>query len=172
MKNFIFIILLAFAFIAGLFSFVFAHENAENESLKGKEILEKIQTKEVQCADLNEEDFHNLGEHFMDLMMGDNYKAMNKMMEQMMGRQEEEQMHIAMGKRTSGCDLSAPFPSRGVGFMPMMMAGGNYGMMGNMMMGNFGFWGGWGILGLIFGLLIWALIILGIIALIKYIRKK
>lgn len=80
----------------------------------------KLQTKQTTCADLSEEDFSVLGEYFMGQMIGTSHEAMNTMMEQMMGKEGEEQMHVVMGKRLSGCDTSAAIPSQGVGFMPMM----------------------------------------------------
>lgn len=38
----------------------------------------------------------------------------------MMGENGEEQIHVIMGERLSGCDTSAEIPSQSVGFMPMM----------------------------------------------------
>lgn len=70
---------------------------------------------------------------------------MNTMMERMMGEESEEQMHVVMGKRLSGCDTSASLPQVGLGFMPMMwmMRGGQqspFNQTGNQMMWNS--WGG------------------------------
>lgn len=66
-------------------------------------------------------------------------------------------MHIALGKRQSGCDLNAQLPAGGAGFMPMVG-----------MMQSFG--GGWSsfITSLIFTLLLWLLILTGIIVLIRW----
>jgi putative membrane protein len=88
---------------------------------------------------------------------GDSHEAMNQMMVQMMGKQGEEQMHIALGKRQGGCDLNAQFPTGGVGFMPMVG-----------MMQNFG--GGWSsfIISLVFTILLWLLVIGGIIMLVRW----
>lgn len=122
------------------------------EEKEGKVIWEKLQTKEVTCDKLSNENFGALGEYFMRQMVGSSHEAMNTMMEQMMGKDGEEQMHVIMGKRLSGCDISAQFPQSGLGFMPMMwmMRGGENPMMGtgwgNMMDG----WNGLGFLGLIF----------------------
>ncbi len=91
---------------------------------------------------------------------------MNEMIKSMMGEQGEEQMHMVMGKRLSGCDTSAAFPSRGAGFMPMMwMMGGSNPMMG------YGDWGGFGF-GWIFMIIFWVLIILGVVALIRYLGSS
>jgi len=47
-----------------------------------------------------------------------------------------------MGKRLSGCDTSAAFPSQGVGFMPMMqmMWGGGWSWGQNQMWSGAGSW--------------------------------
>jgi len=71
----------------------------------------------------------------------------------MMGEQGEEQMHIVMGKRISGCDTGTK--------------GG-----GNPMMGG---WGGFGVMGWLSMFLFWILLILGVVALIRYLggsRKR
>ena len=97
------------------------------------------------------------------------------MMTNMMGEEGEKQMHIVMGKRVSGCDTNAQIPSNGVGFMPMMwmMGGGGNPMMGyggwNNMMGG---WGGFGILGWLSMLIFWILLILGVIALVRYLSAS
>jgi len=109
-------------------------------------------------------------------MIGDSHEAMNNMMIQMMGEKGEEQMHVVMGKRLSGCDTSAAFPSQGIGFMPMMqmMMGGWSSPFGNnstnnMMNLGFGPFGGFG---WIFMILWWVLIIAGIVALIKWLTSQ
>lgn len=138
------------------------------EEAEGKTVWEKFQAKELACKDLSDDNFATLGEYFMGQMMGTSHEAMNNMMIQMMGEQGEEQMHVVMGKRLSGCDTSAAFPSQGVGFIPMMsmMTGGG----GNSMM-NFGFtpfgWFAW-----IFMILWWVLVITGIVALIKWLTSQ
>ncbi|MBI2021916.1 SHOCT domain-containing protein [Candidatus Daviesbacteria bacterium] len=131
------------------------------EEQEGKEIWEKLQAKEVTCDKLSDNDFGALGEYFMGQMVGSSHEAMNTMMENMMGKQGEEQMHIILGKRSSGCDTNAKLPS-GYNFMPMMwMMGGG----GNPMMG----WGGgFGIFGWVTMIAIFLLLILGVIALIRY----
>ena len=153
------------------------------EEAEGKIVWEKLRAKQAACTDLSDDDFGTLGEYFMGQMMGDSHEAMNNMMIQMMGEKNEEQTHIAMGKRLSAClpaggvdDTSAAIPSQGVGFMPMMqmMTGGwsspfSKNSTNNMM--NFGFglfgWFGW-----IFMILWWILIIAGIVALIKWLTGQ
>ena len=147
------------------------------EEAEGKAVWEKLQTKELACKDLSDDNFGTLGEYFMGQMMGNSHEAMNNMMIQMMGEQGEEQMHVVMGKRLSGCDTSVAFPSQETGFMPMMqmMMGGRSSPtglnQGNNSMMNFGFtpFGGFG---WIFMILWWALIIAGIVALIKWLTNQ
>lgn len=74
-----------------------------SEEAEGKEIWEKLQSKQVTCKDLLDDDFGALGEYYMGQMTGNSHEAMNIMMEQMMGKESEEQMHVVMGKRLSGC---------------------------------------------------------------------
>jgi len=103
------------------------------------------------------------------------------MMIRMMGEEGEEEMHIAMGKRMSGCEPNAAIPQNMMnsGMMQMMIGSG---MMGNwsnslalnnnftnpMSMMNFGF----APFGWIFMILFWALVIAGIVALIKWIAGQ
>ncbi|MBI2453440.1 SHOCT domain-containing protein [Candidatus Peregrinibacteria bacterium] len=147
------------------------------EEAEGKAVWEKLQTKELACEDLSDDNFGTLGEYFMGQMMGISHEAMNNMMTAMMGEQGEEQMHVVMGKRLSGCDTSAAFPSQGTGFMPMMqmMMGGWSSSLGsnqsNNSMMNFGFTP-FGSFGWIFMILWWVLVIAGIVALIKWLTRE
>lgn len=155
------------------------------EEAEGKAIWERLQAKEKTCAELSDDDFGALGEYFMGQMSGTSHEAMNITMEQMMGKEGEEQMHVVMGKRLSGCDTSAAIPSQGVGFIPMMqmmMGGLPVGQAGwspplvtnkegNFMMWNYGTgpigWMGLGF-GWLFMLFLWLIIIAGIIFLIRW----
>lgn len=151
-----------------------AGHTAQGEA-EGKIIWEKLQAKELNCEDLSDDDFHSIGMHFMGVMAGDSHEAMDTMMEQMMGEEGEDQMHIAMGKRMSGCEADAPLPQAMLsgGIMPMMsimMGGGRNSMIGSFginPMGSFGWGFGW-----VFMILFWGLIILGIIALIKWMANQ
>ncbi len=120
------------------------------EEAEGKEIWEKLQAKQLECKNLTDDNFEVLGEYFMGQMAGSSHEAMNNMMVRMMGEEGEKQMHIAMGKRNSGC---------GVGFIPMMGSG-----FGNMMGG----WGSFGLFAWIFMIIFWILIILGVVALVRH----
>jgi len=150
------------------------------EEAAGQALWEKLQAEEISCPDLSEEDFAALGEYFMGLMLGDSHEAMNNQMIQMMGEEGEEQMHATLGKRMSGCEPNAEAEYGMGGMMSMMGMGG--GFMGgssspmssgfnsfnnNSMMG-YGFGGFFG--GFIM-LLFWALVIVGIIALVRYLSS-
>ena len=153
-------------------------EHTAREEQEGKELWNKLQAKEIACENLGDEQYGVLGEYFMGQMAGDSHAAMNAMMIQAHGEDGEEQIHIVMGKRLSGCDTSAAFPSISGGWMPMMnmMWGGGSSPFGsnnltdnNMM--NFGF-GPFGGFGWIFMILWWVLIIAGIVALIKWLTSQ
>lgn len=162
------------------------YEHAIREEVEGKELWERLQAKEVACADLNDEQFGILGEYFMGAMMGEAHPAMNAMMVQMHGEEGEEQIHIVMGKRLSACDTSAIASGISGGWMPMMnMMGGGWSFDGaqdrsspfgfnnqsNNSMMNFGF-GPFGGFGWIFMILWWVLIIAGIVALVRWIAGQ
>ena len=152
-------------------------EHTFREEQEGKEIWDKLQTKELACENLGNEQFGVLGEYFMGQMAGESHAAMNAMMIQAHGEDGEEQIHIVMGKRLSGCDTSAAFPVGSGGWMPMMnmMWGGwsspfdSNNSINNMM--NFGF-GPLGNFGWIFMILWWVLIIAGIVALIRWLTSQ
>ena len=151
-------------------------EHTAREEQEGKELWNKLQTKEIVCENLGDEQYGVLGEYFMGQMAGDSHAAMNAMMIQVHGEDGEEQIHIVMGKRLSGCDTSAALPAGSLGWMPMMnmMWGGwsspfNNNSTNNMM--NFGF-GPLGGFGWIFMILWWVLIIAGIVAIIKWLISQ
>ena len=172
--------LIAITFFSFLFlnSITAAHgveavdNHTQREEAEGKEIWNKLQNKEMTCAGISDDDFGALGEYFMGQMVGEAHEAMNNMMTQMMGKEGEEEMHVVMGKRLSGCDASAVIPSQGIGFMSMMQM---MPMMGGRGMSpvnyNFGSWNTWGWLNGITTLLFWAVLILALVALTKWIFK-
>ena len=149
-------------------------EHTLREEQEGKEVWNKLQTNELACENLSDEQFGVLGEYFMGQMAGDSHAAMNAMMIQTHG---EEQIHIVMGKRLSGCDTSAAFPAGSGGWMPMMnmmwggwsSPSGSNNSTNNMM--NFGFEPlngfGW-----IFMTLWWVLTIAGIVVLTKWLTSR
>lgn len=95
----------------------------------GQVIFARLQSGQTSCSALNDDDFDHLGDYFVGQTMGASSEAMNTLMEQRMGADNERLMHIAMGKRLSGCDTAAAFPAAGAGFLPMM-GWGSSGMMG------------------------------------------
>ena len=145
-------------------------EHTRREEARGKELWDHLQQQQITCGDLADQDFNALGEYFMGLMMGDSHAAMNAMITRMQGAEGEQQMHIIMGKRFSGCDTSAAFSSLSGGWLPMMtMMRGGWSLDGDQdrlstlnnnsitKMMNFGYgsmMGGWGTFGLL-GLLTW-----------------
>ena len=147
------------------------------EEAEGKIVWQGLQSKEIVCEDLSNEDFGALGEYYMGQMLGDSHEAMNEMMIRMHGEEGEEQIHVVMGKRLSGCDTSAIVPGTSGGWMPMMnmMWGGWSSPFGNNLtnnnMMNFGF-GPFGSFGWIFMILWWVLIIAGIVAIIKWLTSQ
>lgn len=168
-----FLLLLGFLFVLVLMpSQVSAHSDnhTAREEAEGKAIWEKLQAKQVTCDKLSEEDFGALGEYFMGQMTGSSHEAMNTMMEQMMGKVDEEQMHVVMGKRLSGCDTSSQIPQNGLGFMPMMwmMGGGANSMMG---FGNVMGWGGFGFVGFLTWVF-WIVVLVDLILLGVWLWKK
>ena len=156
-----------------------AIQSQQQEEREGKTFLDNLNSKTITCSQLKDADFEKIGEYFMGQSTGDTARhiAMNDMMKPMMGGQGEEQLHIAWGKRGSGCDTSGAFPSQSTGFAPMMnmMWGGWSSPLGsnqsNNSMMNFGFmpFGGFG---WIFMILWWVLIIAGIVALIKWLASQ
>ena len=179
-----FILLPKFSFAQGMMGFLGSFpddaviQSQQQEEQEGKQFLDGLNNKTVTCSQLKDTDFEKIGEYFMGQSIGDTSRhiAMNEMMKSMMGEQGEEQMHIVLGKRGSGCDTSAAFPSQGTGFIPMMnmMWGGWSSSFGNNStnnMMNFGF-GPLSSFGWIFMILWWVLIIVGIIALIKWIISQ
>lgn len=101
------------------------------DEAEGKAVWDKLQNKEVTCKDLKDDDFDVLGDFFMGNMAGTNHASMNEMMSQRLGDAGEKQMHIAMGKRLSGCDTAAAFPQGASYFTPMMGIGNTLGNSDN-----------------------------------------
>jgi len=134
-------------------------DHTAGEEAEGKEIWERLQSKQIICNELSYGNFGSLGEYYIGQMVGDTgrHAVMNQMMTAMLGETSEEKMHVVMGKRMSGC-----YTGTKGGGNPMMGYGWN-----NMMGG----WGGFG-LGWVFMILFWALIILGVVGLIRYLSGQ
>jgi len=146
------------------------------DEAKGKAIWDRLQAKQVECNTLTEDDFDVLGDYFMGQMMGNGHAAMNERMSLMMGDQAEKQMHVAMGKRLSGCDSSAVIPSQYQKYLFMPMMSGNYNNPDSTnrpwrnMMGGYGsfafYFAGWVTL-----ILFWTMLVFAILALARYVRS-
>lgn len=138
--------------------------HTKKEEAEGKEIWEKLKSGKINCSSLKDEDFALLGEYFMGVKTGDSHPFMNQMMVQMMGEKGEEQAHINLGKRYSGCFGNTSFN---------LSKGGDFSMMGPWMMGNFGMMGGlgFGLFG-VYWILVSILILLVLILLVVYLWKK
>lgn len=172
-------------------------DHTAREEAEGRGLWGKLQREEADCDDLSDDEFAALGEFFMGEMTGDAHEAMNAMMTRMMGERGEEEMHAAMGKRMSGCRGDATLPMGGDAGMMMPMMGM---MMGDGMMGRSrtgaDSWngasplmGGWsnshdsatmfpmtgyglGAFGFLPMLLWWTLIIVAIVALVKWLMGQ
>ncbi|OIO54786.1 hypothetical protein AUJ46_02250 [Candidatus Peregrinibacteria bacterium CG1_02_54_53] len=99
---------------------------SSDEEAQGKAIYDKLQAKQVACADLSDDDFDLLGDYFMGLRTGASHEQMDTFMLQMMGEEADKQMHIIMGRRLSGCSAGG----ESLRFPQGMMGGGYGGMMG------------------------------------------
>lgn len=144
------------------------------DEANGKAIWDKLQAKQTDCKSLTDDDYDLLGDYFMGLMMGSAHESMNNRMTQVMGDQGEKQMHIVMGKRFSGCDASASLPSQYQGFSYLMPMMGSFNFQNNPwnnnMMSRFGFPGIY-VICWISLILVWAVLILSIVALVRYVRS-
>ena len=151
---------------------------------------------QLSCSKVSDDQFEKLG----DAVMGYGItEQQHTAMENMMGGEGSttlRQAHINMGRSYLGCWANY---NSGPAYMPMMgyyygngsstpavfsqpygmmsgYYGNGYGMMGRgfgagwNMMG--GYYGGYGWFGVITMVLVWALIILGIVALVRYLGKK
>lgn len=147
------------------------------EETQGKAVWDQLRAKQTNCGALTDDEFGHLGEYFMGQMMGTTVHAnMNAAMKAQLGEAGETQLHVALGKRLSSCDTSADFPANSQGFATMfsMMNGGS--MMGNFsgsngygwgsMMGNWGTTGS--VLDWLWMVLVWALVIVAIVALWRW----
>jgi hypothetical protein len=142
-----------------------------SEEAEGKVIVGKLANGSVNCATLTTDDFERVGEYYMGLMVGDAHVSMNAMMARQLGESGEEQMHVLMGKRLSGCDPTAGDANTawGSSWFPMMsmmngISGGSW--SGGMMSGYNA--SGWSMLSVMTMGLFW---VVGILALVVLIRS-
>lgn len=141
------------------------------EEAEGKEIVGKLTNGTATCSTLTTDDFERIGEYYMGLMVGDAHVSMNTMMARQLGESGEEQMHVIMGKRLSGCDPTAGNDDTTWGassWFPMMsmMNGISGGSWSAGMMSNFST-SGWSAFSIMTMGLFWLVGILAIIVLIR-----
>ena len=131
----------------------------QQEEQEGKDLLDKLNSKSISCQELTNEDFEKIGEYFMGQSIGDTSRhvTMNNKMKRIIGDSGEEQVHITWGKRGSNCDPSVVMSlNPGGGVSPMV------GFYNNMMNWNSG-WGVFGILCIVFWLVVFVdLLLLGV----------
>lgn len=125
---------------------------------------------EVECAKVTDGQFEKLGDAYMEIMVPN--ENQHEAMDSMMGGEGSislRQAHINMGRSYLGCWSNY---DSGPVYMPMMgnMMGGTGSYAGGYGWGP-GMYGSFAWPGLITMILVWILLILGIIALIKWIRK-
>ena len=139
---------------------------------------------EVDCQAVSDEQLEQLGDAVMEVM---HPGEQHEIMDQMMGGEGSESlkfMHIRLGQNYLGCANSGNY----LGLMGRGLMGGS--MMGSGMMGSNFYpsaggsfmmskWLGspagysWlGLVGVVNTILVWALLILGILALFKWLTKK
>lgn len=153
------ILLITIAILILNMSLVSAHEHNLDEA-------RQLVDSKISCDKLSDEQLEMIGEYYMEQM---HPGEAHKMMDQMMGGEGSDslkQMHIQMAKRLY-CNEEVGGMMGSGGMMNMMMGGGMMGNSATSPMSWFG-WGG----GLIFMILFWGLIILGIVALIKWITNQ
>lgn len=137
---------------------------------------------QVDCSKVTDDQFEKLGDAYMGVMLPN--EQQHEAMDNMMGGEGSaslRQAHINMGRSYLGCwsDYNS-----GPVYMPMMggfggmMNGGNFGggyfspngMMGWNMMSSY--YGGFGWIHWITMILVWSLLVLGIVALAKWLKKN
>lgn len=169
-------ILLSSLFVLTLVNSVFASSDHSHES-KTKE-GEKLVQEEVECDTLNDGQLETIGEYLMEQMhSGESHGVMHDMMGMKEGAQYHKQFHVNLAERmycggseimgmpmmqsntSNGSESSRP-GMMGSGMMSMMMGGGN-------VAASTASWIGW-----IFMILFWSIIILAIVALIKWIINQ
>lgn len=136
-----------------------------------KEAQSAADAKDIDCGKITEAQFEELGDAVMESM---HPGEQHELMDRMMGGEGSDSLkaaHIAMGQRYLGCSGEASG----------MMGGYNYGMIGMMggainpltkggsnMMGNFSYFGfHW-----FWPILFWLLVILAVVALVKWLVDK
>ncbi len=113
--------------LGGALSPVFAQTPTPTEdadTVHGAQLYTRIAEKTLPCANVTDDQFDQIGDYVMQQMMGNAHDTMDQMMTARFGDTGEKNMHIAMGKRATGCATTDE------------TANGQFGMMGASMMGN------------------------------------
>ena len=105
----------------------------------GKNLYSQLQDKQLTCAQLTDDNFDNLGDFFMARMMGSSHEAMDQYMSNHLGETNDRAVHVAMGKRLSGCNVNAAYPTSSTNYAPLAWMG----MMGTNVSG-WNMMNGWG----------------------------
>jgi hypothetical protein len=161
-------------------------QNSEvNAALQDIYASQKVSSQDkIDCSKVTDDQFDKLGDAYMGVMLPN--QQQHQTMDNMMGGEGSaslKQAHINMGRSYLGCWSNY---SGAPSMMSMMGITGGYGMMGGynntgfgMMGRNFGngwnmmgSYGGYGWFGWITMIMIWVLLVLGIIALVKWLGKK
>lgn len=128
---------------------------------------------ELDLSKISDDEWERLGDAVMELRHpGEAHEAMDQMMGGE-GSDSLQQIHINMGKAYLGYGENYGQGMMGGGMMPMMsmmMGGGGNSMMGSFganSMGTFGWGFGW-----IFMILFWVLVVLGVVALIRWMANQ
>lgn len=125
---------------------------SQSEERQGATLLRDFEAGKQTCGSLSSSQFELIGEYVMGRMMGSTaaHESMNQAMTSMIGTRGEEQAHIFMGQRFTGCARGTGPASFGtmMGMMGAGMMGGAYGSGGSRggrmgdsgggMMGGFG----------------------------------
>ncbi len=91
------------------------------EEVEGQKLLQSIKSNSKTCKDLSQDNFEKIGDYVMRQRVGSSEKhaVMDANMEQMMGKDQNVQMHIALGKNATGCSSPVNAASNS-GTMQMM----------------------------------------------------
>lgn len=160
------ILLFTIAILLLSIGLVSAHEHNREEA---KQLIDS----KIDCDKLSDEQLEMIGDYYMEQMHpGEAHEMMDKMMGGE-GSDSLKQMHIQMARRLY-CNEDVG-GMMGSGIMNMMMGPGGMNMMGTNMMGSSmgsGSWWLWGIVGMLFWIVLLVALVLLIIWLYKNITGK
>lgn len=106
--------------------------SAAPQSDRGARLLQEIRAGDRTCGGLSDADFEAVGEYAMDRQLGSSraHRAMDELMESMMGERAERRMHVYRGRRATRCG-GGRVPTEFGGMMAMMRGlGGSASMVG------------------------------------------